>query len=165
MSTARQKRTVAVVLLIVTTALWVLAALFKWSVMPFFHAFLIKRIGMIPVLGFMFVAPLLAAIIGILDCRRSPSRRAGVSVLVVGGLFLTLFLVVIAVPLLHYRLQAATPANPQTPRPVPPQTGLPVFPGAEGFGTRTPAGRGGRVLEVTTLADIAYWLTTISAIP
>jgi len=153
MSTARQKRTVAVVLLIVTTALWVLAALFKWSVTPFFHAFLIKRIGMIPVLGFMFVAPLLAAIIGILDCRRSPSRRAGVSVLVVGGLFLTLFLVVIAVPLLHYRLQAATPANPQTPRPVPPQTGLPVFPGAEGFGTRTPAGRGGRVLEVTTLAD------------
>lgn len=32
-------------------------------------------------------------------------------------------------------------------------TGLPVFPGAEGFGTTTPAGRGGRVLEVTTLDD------------
>ena len=30
---------------------------------------------------------------------------------------------------------------------------LPVFPGASGFGTRTAAGRGGRVLEVTTLAD------------
>jgi hypothetical protein len=32
-------------------------------------------------------------------------------------------------------------------------TGLPVFPGAEGFGTRTPAGRGGKVIEVTSLAD------------
>ena len=30
---------------------------------------------------------------------------------------------------------------------------LPVFPGAEGFGTRTPAGRGGKVIEVTSLAD------------
>jgi hypothetical protein len=30
---------------------------------------------------------------------------------------------------------------------------LPVFPGAEGFGVCTPAGRGGRVLRVTTLAD------------
>ena len=140
-------------LLIVTAILWALAALFKLSVSPFFHAFLIKRIGMIPVLGFMFVAPLLAAVIGILDCRRSQSRGVGVSLIVAGGLFLTLFLAVIAVPMLQDRLEAATPANPQTPRPVPPQTGLPVFPGAEGFGTRTPAGRGGRVLEVTTLAD------------
>ena len=31
--------------------------------------------------------------------------------------------------------------------------GLPVFPGAEGFGTRTRAGRGGRVVAVTSLAD------------
>jgi len=30
---------------------------------------------------------------------------------------------------------------------------LPVFPGAEGFGTATPAGRGGAVLVVNTLAD------------
>lgn len=30
---------------------------------------------------------------------------------------------------------------------------LPVFPGAEGFGTRTRAGRGGRVIAVTSLAD------------
>ena len=29
---------------------------------------------------------------------------------------------------------------------------LPVFPGAEGFGTRTPAGRGGALITVTTLA-------------
>lgn len=32
-------------------------------------------------------------------------------------------------------------------------TGLPVFPGAEGFGTDTPAGRGGAILEVTNLDD------------
>jgi pectate lyase len=31
--------------------------------------------------------------------------------------------------------------------------GLPVFPGAEGFGTRTRAGRGGRVFVVDSLAD------------
>ena len=41
-----------------------------------------------------------------------------------------------------------TPAmkNPATPRTITPQTGLSVFPGAEGFGTRTVAGRGGRVI-------------------
>lgn len=30
---------------------------------------------------------------------------------------------------------------------------LPVFPGAQGFGTATPAGRGGRIITVTSLAD------------
>lgn len=32
-------------------------------------------------------------------------------------------------------------------------SGLPVFPGAAGFGTTTPAGRGGQILEVTSLED------------
>ncbi len=33
------------------------------------------------------------------------------------------------------------------------EEGLPVFPGAEGYGTTTPAGRGGATLLVTSLAD------------
>lgn len=32
-------------------------------------------------------------------------------------------------------------------------SGLPVFPGATGFGTTTPAGRGGKILEVTSLEN------------
>jgi hypothetical protein len=204
MTTLRRKTTTAFILLTGTAMLWILAGLFKLSVTPFFHAILIKRIGMIPVLGFMFVAPIVAAAIGLcllgrgrrgreplaephwtrcdsrqtvdltgrppsgdvshfrdpapgsedsLTAFRSGSRGAEWSFVILGGLFLILFLVVIGYPMLQNRLEAATPANPQTPRPLPPQTGLPVFPGAEGFGTRTPAGRGGRVLEVTTLAD------------
>ena len=42
-------------------------------------------------------------------------------------------------------LTAATPSDAPD--------GLPVFPGAEGFGTHTRAGRGGKVLAVTSLAD------------
>jgi pectate lyase len=43
-------------------------------------------------------------------------------------------------------------ASPEVPECAIP-SGLPVFPGAAGFGTTTPAGRGGKVLEVTSLDD------------
>jgi pectate lyase len=42
-------------------------------------------------------------------------------------------------------------AVPSVAAPV--EEGLPVFPGAEGFGTRTRAGRGGKVFTVVSLAD------------
>lgn len=48
---------------------------------------------------------------------------------------------------------AATAAVPVARRDPPATSSLPVFPGASGFGSRTAAGRGGRVIEVTTLAD------------
>jgi hypothetical protein len=44
-------------------------------------------------------------------------------------------------------------ASPLAVGPADPIEGLPVFPGAEGFGTRTRAGRGGKVVAVTSLAD------------
>ncbi len=49
--------------------------------------------------------------------------------------------------------RAERPRKP-TPAPKPAiEAKLPVFPGAEGFGTRTPAGRGGKIVEVTSLDD------------
>lgn len=55
----------------------------------------------------------------------------------------------LAVGLLVLGACPAPPPPPQCPLP----TGLPVFPGAVGYGTTTPGGRGGRVIEVTTLAS------------
>ena len=43
--------------------------------------------------------------------------------------------------------------NPKRPSELPALIGIPIFPGAEGFGTRTKAGRGGKVIEVSSLAD------------
>jgi pectate lyase len=69
------------------------------------------------------------------------------------ALFLVLFALVVAPQMARNAFGPRTPANPTTPRPLLADTGIPVFPGAEGFGTRTPAGRGGVVIEVTSLAD------------
>ncbi len=46
---------------------------------------------------------------------------------------------------------APTPTNSVTPSATPIASGLPVFPGAVGFGTDTPAGRGGQIIKVTNL--------------
>ena len=56
------------------------------------------------------------------------------------GLNLT---ILIAVQFLSLTIALACAAQ----EPIP----LPAFPGAEGFGARTPGGRGGKVIKVTTL--------------
>jgi len=48
---------------------------------------------------------------------------------------------------------APPPNSNQRVGTAPPSEPLPVFPGAEGFGTTTPAGRGGQILKVTNLND------------
>ncbi|MGE0384295.1 MAG: polysaccharide lyase family 1 protein [Gammaproteobacteria bacterium] len=67
----------------------------------------------------------------------------------------------IEITLADERTARAIPASAprERPRTVPAaaapvqEAAVPVFPGASGWGTRTPAGRGGRIIEVTTLAD------------
>lgn len=139
--------------LVLTALLWLLAWLFKLRVLGFFHTVLMKRFpGPRVTLGIMVLCPLVALIWGTVRIKRRQARRLEHVGVGAGLLFLILFGVVIGWPMMDSYL-SATPPNPPTPRPVEPQQGLPVFPGAEGFGTRTPAGRGGRVIEVTTLAD------------
>ena len=140
-------------LLIVPTLLWASAILFRLRVSPFFHAVLIKAFGPVVVLGAMSVCPLAALVLGRRLIRTKRAIALGWLVTAASGLLLAAFLVVFGVPMVVKALERPTPKTPSYPRPVPPQVGLPVFPGAEGFGTRTPAGRGGKVIEVTSLAD------------
>jgi hypothetical protein len=133
--------------------LWVLALLFKWRMVGFFQSFLMKKFpGPLATYSTMVVCPAIAAVLGIVLVRRGRMKRFGLFSTISGGLFLVLFAAVIGRAMIAKKL-GATPPNPSTPRPVENQTGLPVFPGAEGVGTRTRAGRGGKVNEVTTLAD------------
>jgi pectate lyase len=152
-SVTRLETGIALALLAVAFALWLLAILFILRVTDIFHAYLMKFPGPWVTLGLMIVSPLAAMVLGVRMFRRGRTRVMGVACAGVGGSFLVAFAVVFAIPMLLHALEPKTPKNPSTPRPFTPLAGLPVFPGAEGFGTDTPAGRGGRVLEVTTLAD------------
>jgi hypothetical protein len=137
----------------VTVLLWTLALLFKLRMASFFQAFLMKMFpGPYATYGAMVVCPMVAVVVGAVLMRRGPMRRLGGFGAVGGALLLVLFVAVIGRAMVSKWL-GATPLNPQAPRPVEKQAGLPVFPGAEGFGTRTRAGRGGKLIEVTTLGD------------
>jgi pectate lyase len=118
-----------------------------------FDAYLMKFPGPLVVFGAMFVCPLGAAYLGVRMIRTRQARLTGWLFTGAGGLFFVAFVLIIGIPLVISAMEPETPKNPSTPRPFEPQAGLPVFPGAEGFGTRTVAGRGGKVIAVTSLAD------------
>ena len=144
---------IAFTLLAVTLVLWLLAALFIFRVADVFHARLMKFPGPWITLGAMAICPLTTMVLGIRMFRRDRARTIGLTCAGSGGLLLFAFLVIFGIPMLLKIFESKTLKNPCTPRPFSPLAGLPVFPGAEGFGTDTPAGRGGIVIEVTTLAD------------
>lgn len=102
--------------------------------------------------GVLLVCPLAIVVLGRRLTRTAERRRAGRGAICAGLVLLTAWGVMAGAAVVKAR-QHQTPLNPSVSRPIEAQTGLPVFPGAEGFGTRTPAGRGGKVIEVTTLAD------------
>ncbi len=143
----------ALALLGVALMLWLLAGLFVFRVTNTFHAHLMKFLGPWVTLGAMALCPLIAMILGIKILRERHGRVTGIVCTAGGCLLLAAFVVLFGIPMVVKALEPKTPRNPSTPRPFTPLAGLPVFPGAEGFGTDTPAGRGGKVIEVTTLAD------------
>jgi pectate lyase len=140
-------------LVVVTLLLWLTAALFRFRVANTFDAYLMKFPGPLVTFVAMAACPAVAMALGLRMLGGKQSRVVGVVCTVVGGLFVVVFIAFLGIPLLLDAVKPETPKNPSTPRPLVPLTGLPVFPGAEGFGTDTRAGRGGKVIEVTTLAD------------
>ena len=143
----------ALALLGVALVLWLLAGLFIFRVVDIFHARLMKFPGPWVTLGAMALCPLIAMVLGIKMLRERHGRIAAMVFTGGGCLLLVAFVVLFGIPMVVKALEPKTFRNPSTPRPFTPLAGLPVFPGAEGFGTDTPAGRGGKVIEVTTLAD------------
>jgi len=150
MKPSSRYRSLGLLLLSVTLVLWITALLFLFRVVNIFDAVLMKFPGPTVIWAAMFFCPLVTAYLGIAMIRTRRTPRIGWLFAVGGGLLTFAFVVTIGVPILVAALTPGTPKNPSTPRPVKPLVGLPVFPGAEGFGTRTVAGRGGTVIPVTS---------------
>lgn len=129
---------------------WVLAILYLLKVSRLFHG-ITKLLGP-ATYAIMLAGPLLTLVLGVRSIRVGKGSRFAWCAAVGGGLMVVAFIGVIAVPLAMKASERAAIAA-AGPRPLPPDAGRPVFPGAEGFGTRTAAGRSGRVLFVTSLAD------------
>jgi pectate lyase len=115
---------------------------------------LVKHLTPFVVFGTMTLCPLAAAWLGWRMLRqRAASVVLARTALLCGSLLFVGFIIYPGIPLVKKWTTPKTAKNPTQPSALPPLQGLPVFPGAEGFGTRTPAGRGGKVIEVTSLAD------------
>lgn len=142
-----------ILLLGITSILWVTALLFRFRIANIFDAYLMKFPGPLVIWGIMIFCPLLAVYFGIKIIRSRQNPPVGWLFAIVGGFLFIAFVVIIGIPIIIRMMTPKTPKNPTTPREFVPQVGLPVFPGAEGFGTRTAAGRSGKVIEVTSLAD------------
>ncbi len=144
----------SVVLLAVPLLLWIPPVLFLCRIDGYFLDRLLLKA---PGLYFLYLAlsfcPLAAIFTGWRLVRTRSNPFLGRTAITMGCLLFSAFVIVIGIPLAGTALEEKTPKNPSTPRPIEPLVGLPIFPGAEGFGTRTLAGRGGTVIEVTSLAD------------
>lgn len=150
---AHNRPRIVLLLLGVAALLWLLALLFLLRVVNIFDRVLMKRLGPLVLYALMSAGPLLAAVLGQQMVRAGQRVWLGRFATGMGSVLFVAFVVVVGRPLLSNALAPDTPINPSTPRALGPQTGLPVFPGAEGFGAHTPAGRGGRVIAVTSLDD------------
>lgn len=140
-------------LLGITLILWIMLLLFQFRIANIFDAYLMKFPGPLVIWGIMLFCPLLVTYFGIKMIRSGQKPPIGWIFAASGGILFIAFVVIIGIPIIIQTMAPETPKNPSTPRPFIAQAGLPVFPGAEGFGTRTIAGRGGKVIEVTSIAD------------
>jgi hypothetical protein len=132
--------------------LWILALLFLLRIINIFDAYLMKFPGPVVIYGLLILCPIGMMRMGQI-IREGQQRWLGSGFVVSGMVFFIVFIAIIAVPMVRDFLRPKPPKNPGTPRAFEVQVGIPVFPGAEGFGTRTVAGRGGKVIEVTSLED------------
>ena len=144
---------IGLLLLCIPLILWILILLFNFRIANIFDAYLMKFPGPLVIWSAMSLCPVAAVYLGIKMLRAKQGLFMARIFTAIGTLLLMAFIALIGIPMVNEMRRPKTPKNPSTPRPVNPQVGLPVFPGAEGFGTRTIAGRGGKVIEVTSLAD------------
>ena len=144
---------IGLLLLCIPLLLWILILLFYFRIANIFDAYLMKFPGPLVIWAAMSLCPVAAIYLGVKMLRAKQSPFMARIFTAMGTFLLVAFIVLIGIPMVNEMLKPKTPINPSTPRPLEPQVGLPVFPGAEGFGTKTIAGRGGQIIEVTSLAE------------
>ena len=137
----------------VTLFFWSDALLYFLRVHTVFHRLLFKAPMLWVTIAILVIFPLRLLIDGIRGVRKNRATSLGWLNAIGGSVCLVTVVIVIGVPMLTDAMAPKIPKNPSTPRPVAIQAGLPVFPGAEGFGTQTPGGRHGKVIAVTALSD------------